>query len=156
MAIPTIPGASPLKRPILQHMCAQKNTTCTASPHKHTLTQRTQTSSDGNFPSWSCVPTGGEKTEPKSTQMPPTEACGIPGHTESLSPCGHMLLSCWYWCNCSCLFCFHPSSFLLGGAMSVSCPMNTGRVEGPFRETTTRKGKWGTTRRAACCNVAPS
>lgn len=23
------------------------------------------------------------------------------------------------------------------------CPMNTGRVEGPFRETTTRKGKNG-------------
>lgn len=31
-----------------------------------------------------------------------------------------------YWCYCSCLFCFHP--LLLGEAISLSCPINAGRV----------------------------
>lgn len=31
-----------------------------------------------------------------------------------------------YWCDCFCLFRFHP--LLLGGAIAVGCPINTGRV----------------------------
>ena len=31
-----------------------------------------------------------------------------------------------YWCYCSCLFGFHP--LLLGEAVSIRCPINSGRV----------------------------
>lgn len=98
----------------------------------------------------------GERTELKPSKMPPSKAASsILGHTqhwnagrtEAPSPCGHALLLVLLL-----LFvCFHP--LLLGGAVTINCPTNTGRVRGPFRSSTTRRGKWGTKRQAACWNL---
>ena len=159
MAVLATLRASTLERPketdTAAHMCPTKDHLHHIAPQTHAH-KRHKLLGTGTFPNGAMSVSGERNQNPDPPRC--LQAKQLAGFRDINSPEMLVILNPWalvdtrcYWCYCFCLFRFHP--LLLGGAIAIGCPHKYREGEGPLRSVTTRKGKWGTKKHAACWNL---